>query len=192
MHVRHYDHGRLLALDCSIKRPIAECRLPINCHALDPRRLDEFAEVDHFRRRYDLLQSLSKRGQVFMAEHRGKIVAGLHIETGRTSLFKWNVPLPEDEACVRMMFTVPHLRGMNIMPSFLNFVSGELSRRGYQNLIMFVAADNASSERAARKVGYISTGIVGYLAVFEYHVYYSTIISLLLRTKRPIELVRLN
>jgi len=183
LHLAYHERGYIFTKVIPSDWAKVESKIPITYETISLDCLDEFVSLDIYERPFESLKTLCNDKRLFVARYQGKVIAGLHVDTGVTSLFDWPIPLRPNEACLRMSFTVPEFRNLNVISSLFCFVESCLVERNIGTLFGLVVTSNKPSLKAMYKVGYKNIGSVGYFEISNFQLYYCMALSLMAKTK---------
>lgn len=104
------------------------------------------------------------RGDMYVAEYRGKVVASGIINKIQVNVYldcDWDYQAPDDKVCVLHTLVVdPECRGMGIGPAFAGFYEDVARDWGCEVLRIDTNARNKTARRMYAKLGYVETDIV--------------------------------
>ena len=122
----------------------------------------------------DLLARLADGQQCYIAEHQGRIVAGMWVtgnfyEEGHARQFT----LADEDVYVMDGFTLPEFRGKNVILQLSSYAARDLvERHGKRRAWALIDITNRPSQRAAAKGRRELAGVTGFIEVLGIRFYY--------------------
>lgn len=158
--------------------PICEVELEFReITAVDNDEIDALTAIDEWKIRKSVtLRKLKEGHHVYIAKHKGRIVASQSVVTRdnfQDPVFRREFKMAPNEAYYWRLFCVPAFRGRGIIPAFGRYYLTDMALKyGRSNGLTLIMTSNKSSQRAALKFGWVRVGRAGFIEIFGIRFHY--------------------